>query len=137
MVYDPPMPVSWRIAEGCALLESDEMATLDEWKGAVDAALRARDFKRGMAVVHDLRRMFRVPTPDEARARLAFLVSRSREFGVSRWAIVVAGTAHYGMGRMAEFLSEDERAVEFQVFREPAEAIAWAARDAAAGGNVA
>ena len=30
------MPVTWRISEGCVLLESDEGATIEEWKTAVE-----------------------------------------------------------------------------------------------------
>jgi hypothetical protein len=130
------MSVSWRI-DGAVLLESDEKATLEEWKAAVDAALRAPAFERGMAVVHDLRRMFRVPSPQEAQERVDFLARRSQAFGIRRWAIVVAGTAQFGMGRMAEFLSDGAPGVDFRVFREPADAIAWARGEEAEGGNVA
>jgi len=136
MGYDSQVPVSWRITENCVLLESEPTATFDEWTAAVDAALVDEKFRPGMGVVHDLRRQFRVPTADEARERVDFLMSRSQKAGIRRWAIVVAGTAHYGMGRLAEFVS-DGGPVVFRVFLDVGEAHAWACGKHSESGNVA
>jgi hypothetical protein len=83
----------------------------------------------------DLRK---VPSPDEARERVRFLVARSQEFRIMRWAIVVSGTAHYGMGRLAEFVADRAPMVSFRVFKDdPSQAMAWAKGKEARGGNVA
>jgi hypothetical protein len=72
--------------------------------------------------------MSRIPTASEARERVAFLIARARVAGIRRWAVVVAGTTHYGMGRMAQFLSEPASHVVLRVFRDPSEAQEWACR---------
>jgi len=77
--------------------------TFQEWTTAVFEALADAAFRPGMGVVHDLRRMVRIPSATEASDRVDFLVVRSRTLKVSRWAIVVSGQAHYSMARLAEF----------------------------------
>ena len=131
------MPVSWRIAGRYVLVDSTDAPTLRDWKDAVDAALADPGFEKGMPLVHDTRRMTRVPMPEEARERVAFLIDRSRKWGIARWAVVVSGTASYGMGRMAQFLSESSRGIEFSVFRELDEAVKWAFAEEAAKGGAA
>jgi hypothetical protein len=120
------MPVSWRIEPPCVLLESLGAPTLEEWKAAIDAALTNPACAPGATVVHDLRRMTRIPDAEEAKSRVAFLAARSRRAGISRWAIVVEGSAHYGMGRMAQILADFEPRIRLRVFRELADAKAWA-----------
>jgi hypothetical protein len=119
------MPVSWRIAEGVVFLESDEAATFDEWKDAVGAALPVARTECVDAVVHDLRQMARVPSLREANARVQVLVQQSKTFGITRWASVVSGPENLGMGQTAEMLGAGEL-VEFRVFEDLAEAMAWA-----------
>jgi hypothetical protein len=64
----------------------------------------------------------------EVRDRVAFLIARGRAAGISRWAVVSAGEAHYGMARMAEILGDLERGPkpELCIFKDLAEAVAWA-----------
>ena len=119
------MPVSWSIRECIVHLESDEAATFEEWTSAVDAALRDSGFKVGMSVVHDLRRMVRVPSAQEAQARSDFLAAKSRACGVVRWAAVVALGAQFGMARMAEVFS-DRPSVTFRAFDSLEDAQRWA-----------
>jgi hypothetical protein len=121
------MPVSWRIAERYLLLESDEDATFEEWAAAVDAGLRDPGFRPGMGLVHDARRMGRVPSPDEANRRVEFLQRRMERMKISRWAVVVASSrpAQYGMAHMAEAFA-DVAGAPFRVFKDDfPDAIAW------------
>jgi hypothetical protein len=126
------MPVSWRLDGGLLFLDSDRGATFEGWSKAVEAGLRAaRDTGQGVvAVVHDLRRMARVPSLREAHARVALLVRESKAFGVRRWASVVGGPENLEMAQTAEMFGAGE-AVEFRVFEDLADAEAWA-RGAAA-----
>jgi hypothetical protein len=82
-----------------------------------------------MGLLHDARRMQRVPGPEETRVRVWFLMAQTRAHNVARWATVVAGGATHGMGRVAEALVDQlvdhERSVEFRVFTEMAEAEVW------------
>ncbi len=109
-------------------LESDEHATFEEWTAAVDASLSDPTFRTGMGVVHDIRRMLRVPSPDEARRRVDFLSKRMHETAIPRRAIVVPASrpAQYGMGRLAEAVAETVEA-PFRVFKDHLDAaIVWA-----------
>lgn len=122
--------VVWKITECAVVIESDEAATYDEWTAAIDEAFASPRFVCGTSVVHDLRRMIRVPTTEEARRRVGFLIARSRAGGVRRWAIVVSGAANYGMARMAQILAEfdSEPSVRLRVFTDLEEAMAWSRR---------
>jgi hypothetical protein len=118
------VPVSWRIADGVVILESEGEPTIGDWQAAVDAALAAPGFRAGMGLLHDARRMARVPTPQEARARVDFLAGRCRRRGVRRWAVVLDADAQYGMGRLAEAVAESA-GIDFRVFRERVDAEVW------------
>jgi hypothetical protein len=117
------MPVSWRISDGLVFLESDDPVTFAEWQAAIDAALANKDYRPGMGVLHDQRRLKRAPSIEEGKARVHFVAGR----GIRRWAVLAAGDATYGMGRMGEALSASTT-VEIRAFRNPAEAEAWARR---------
>jgi hypothetical protein len=117
------MPVSWRISDGLVVLESDELATFAEWQAAIDAAVTNKDYRLGMGFLHDQRRLKHAPSIEEGKARVNFVAGR----GIRRWAVLAAGDATYGMGRMGEALSA-ATPVEIRAFRDPAEAEAWARR---------
>jgi hypothetical protein len=119
------MPVSWSIRAGVVGLESDEAATFEEWKAAAEAAFADPAFRSGMSVLHDLRRFARVPSTQETQARVSFLVDRSLEHGIPRWAVVVSSPVQYGMSRMAEAFA-DRAPVRFRGFNDLDEALAWA-----------
>ncbi len=119
------MPVSWAIAEGLVLLKSDENATFEEWETAVDSALRDPAVVPGMGIVHDLRRLVRVPTVPEAAARAKVVETRSKALSLRRWAVVVTPGVQFGMARMAEAFTELVD-VEFRAFTDPLEARDWA-----------
>lgn len=118
------MPVSWRISEGIVFVESDEQAAFDDWQAAVASALGSSAYRPGMGLLHDARRMERVPTLEEARMRVWFVVVQARTHNVPRWAVVVGGSGGHAMARMAETLTDD-RSVAFRVFTDLAEAEAW------------
>ncbi len=118
------MPVSWRITNGLVHLESDEAATFDEWHAAVEAALADPAFRPGMGILHDWRKHRGVPPAAEVLRRSEYLARNAAPFDRMRWALLVATNAGYGLGRMAEVLTEP--GVRLRVFRDPAEAEAWA-----------
>jgi hypothetical protein len=116
----PDMPISWRVCEGFVRLESDGEVAFTEWRAAVDAALAHPDYRPGMGILHDWRRLRGAPSPEEIWRR----ADHGAQLGPIRWALVAPTTVAYGMGRMAEFLTE-ELAIELRVFRDIAEAEAW------------
>lgn len=115
------MPVTWRITDGLLWLESDGDASFDEWREAVEAALRHPDHRPGMGVLHDWRGLRAAPSAEELHPRASY----AKRLGPRRWAVVVEGQAGYGMGRMAEILTEP-MPVELRVFQDIREAEAWA-----------
>ena len=118
------MPVSWQIVDGLVHLESDEAATFEEWRDAVDAALADPAWRPGMGILHDWRK-HRTSLPSaEVAKRSAYLAHNAARFGQTRWALLVDSSASFGMGRMAETLTG--AGTRLRVFRDPVEAEAWA-----------
>lgn len=109
-------------------LLSDEESSLREWCDAIDAAVESPWFRPGMPVVHDARRMRRVPDAIEAQERINVLAMHAGASGFRRWATVVDGTAILGVGRMGETLASDV-GVSLRVFTDAGEAEAWARGD--------
>ncbi len=120
------MPVSWRIDHGLVRLESDDPATLDEWRFAVDRFSSHPDYRLGMSIVHDRRRRVSVVTTKEIRERAEFLTTRAESLGPTRWAIVAVRDLDFGMARIEEALLGRVPHIEFALFRDPAAAEAWA-----------
>jgi hypothetical protein len=135
------MPVSWHISKGVVFLESERQVTLDEWTSAVDGSLASDRYRPGMGVVQDWRRTKGLPAAKVIRLRIDVLVERARARGVNRWAIVVAGDARWeivvtgdacrGTAQASTPLA-GRSSVEFRVFKDLAEAEAWARMDSSA-----
>ena len=121
------MPVSWQIRNGLVRLESDEAATFEEWRDAVDAAIADPAFRAGMGIIHDWRKHANALPTAEVSKRSEYLARNAARFGRTRWALLVDNSVGYGMGRMAETLTGSGAVV--RVFRDPVEAEAWARGD--------
>jgi SpoIIAA-like len=122
------VPVSWTIAAGAVILESDEGVTFDEWKTALDAAFAEPGAAPKTAIVHDLRRMARVPAAAEAAERAQLVLWRSGAFAIRKWAVVVTPGMQGRMTHMAEAFTR-RGDVEFRAFTDLAEAKIWATRE--------
>jgi hypothetical protein len=118
------VPVSWRFANGVVFLESIEDATFEAWREAVDEFLAHPDYRPGMGVVHDWRRLSGVLLASEIVVRSAYLTRHLSEAVATRWALVASADAAFGMGRMAEAFV-NLSAIQVRVFRDLAEAEAW------------
>jgi hypothetical protein len=118
------MPVSWRIAHDVVWLDSGEAATFEEWRAAVDEFLAHPECRPGMPVIHDWRRMACTVDSCEIRARADYVRDAFALRGHTKWAIVASNSASYGMGRMAEALT-DASLVKLRTFRDPADAEGW------------
>lgn len=117
------MPVAWRVENGLVWLES-EQGSFDDWKAAVDAFLAHPDYRTGMGIIYDRRKLRRAPGVDELKIALAFVQSRRSKIGMARWALVVGSPAEFGMGRMAQILI-GETEVRIRAFFDPQEAEMW------------
>ena len=109
---------------GLVHLESDEGATFEEWRDAVDAALADPAFRPGMGIVHDWRKHASPLPTAEVKERSEYLARNAERFGRTRWALLVDNSASFGMGRMAQTLTGSGTGL--RVFRDPVEAEAWA-----------
>jgi hypothetical protein len=116
--------VSWQIANGLVLLESDASESFEEWRAAIEEAVASRDYRPGMGLVHDLRRSTRIPPTGEVEARAYHAAGQMRAHAIRRWALVVTSDAAFGIVRLAEMLAE--KAVDIRAFRDPEDAEAWA-----------
>jgi hypothetical protein len=120
------MPIAWRIADGIVHLESIGSSTFAEWCDAIDQFLAHPDYRSGMGVLHDWRRLTSAPPTTEVRARADHLVKHAARFGRMRWALVVGSAdVSYGMARMAEALVHAPSQIEVRAFRDPGDAEAW------------
>jgi hypothetical protein len=118
------MPVSWRIEEGVAFLESDEMSTVEDWKIAIEALVADPAWVPGTGLVHDRRRLRRTPDPREVRAAVDYVGAKQAVLGRARWAIVVSSPAGYGMARVGEALL-DASHIMLRTFYDLDSAEAW------------
>jgi hypothetical protein len=118
------MPVSWRIDEGVAFLESDAGATVEDWKTAIDALLAHPAWVPGTGLVHDRRRLRRTPDVREVRAAVDYASAKQAAIGRARWAIVVSSPAGYGMARVGEALLDTSH-IRLRTFYDLDSAEAW------------
>jgi hypothetical protein len=119
------VPVSWTITDGIVRLESDDAATLDDWRATVDAFRRHADYRTGMGVINDWRKRARAITAQDAQARTSYMVQYGAAFGPTRWAVVVSRDVDFGMARVEEAPLEGVPNITLRVFRDPIEAEAW------------
>ena len=119
------MAVSWRIKDGLVWLQSEGEWSRAEWRVAVDGFLADPEFRPGMGLIHDRRRLL-LPEKGlfEVKAEADFLRERTARIGKARWAAVVRDPESYGLGRMLQTLLSDTD-VSLRVFYDPAEAEAW------------
>jgi len=99
--------------------------TFEEWHAAIVGFLGHPDYRPGMGVLHDWRALLEAPQPLDVRRRADYLERHVASFRFTRWALVVSRSATYGMGRIEQTLLNGSP-VEIRIFRDLAEAEAWA-----------
>lgn len=113
---DPALQlVTFRLYRWPTLTESQEV--LDRL--SADSLLR-----RGVRVLVDQRLVPTVPEADYVRRSIDNLAHRWPALRGARWAALTSDPVTYGMGRMTEALAQ-RRGVEFRVFTDEREALAW------------
>jgi hypothetical protein len=119
------MPVTYRIDadERIVHLTMTGECSYDEWERAMLAALADPSYRPGFGFLID-RRGADITTPDFIRRVVCFNLEHQVELGGGRRAVVVGSTADYGMGRMAEILSDDSPS-PIRVFKDIDEALGW------------
>ena len=119
------MSVSYRITpeEGRVYMTMTGVTSFEEWERAMLAALADPSYRPGFGFLID-RRAAPSPTSDFIRRVVSFNKVHQGELGGGRRAVVVGSTADYGMGRMAEILSESSSS-PINVFTDIDEAQRW------------
>jgi len=103
-------------------------ATASDAIRVLPEVFRHVDFRPGMALVWDFRKMRRTWTVDEIRLLTGYLVAHVEERGPGKAAVLVSRDVDYGMARVAQaFTGDIPRPLE--VFRDPDAAEAWLAGD--------
>jgi hypothetical protein len=126
------LAISWEIKGGLVWVESTGDSGVAERISTIEAVLADPAYRSGMGLIYDVRRRTNVPEAVEIQQTVAYLASRGKEIGRSRWALVVNTEAAFGMGRMAGAMLESTSAtwasgslLTGRVFRDLAEAEAW------------
>jgi hypothetical protein len=99
--------------------------TYEQWAATMERIFAEPEYAPDFGILLDRSALPGTPETDYTARSVKYIDQRIREAGPSRWAILVGGTAAFGMGRMAQSLSTQEGAI--QVFRVRAEAEAWLA----------
>ncbi len=98
-----------------------------EWAAVMDAILVDPRYRPGMGFLVDRRAVGPLETPQLHRI-VSFMGSRLDDgFADTSWAIVVGGTADFGMARMSQALAADHPTV-IEVFHDEEAALAWLRR---------
>ena len=123
-------PFTYRIDRERAVVfleYGEQQPTAKEWCAVMDDLIVDRHFRPGMPLVSDRRRLAEPPTTSTLQEMARYVGVRRDAFGSTRWAIVTATPAEYGMVRMGSVLFEGAGSrIELQPFTEMETAIAWA-----------
>lgn len=103
--------------------------TAGEIVAAIDRSVHDPDFEPGLSVLSDHRRIERPLTTRQAKLTAAHLESLSRYLAGTRWAVVTASPASFGMIRMLAVLAE-RVPMTIRAFPTLEEAEAWLAETA-------
>jgi hypothetical protein len=104
-------------------LRNETTPTYEEWEACMIAVFADPAFEPGFAFLGDGRGL--PPSDTEmVRRTVKFASGHKREFGRSRWAIVVDTPAMYGMSRMGQSLGKSLVA-ETRIFTNLEDAEAW------------
>jgi hypothetical protein len=127
------MPTEYEIDKMAGIIRFDVRGaiTTEEMFQTLDRVVADPDFRAGMKVLSDHRRMETVVTSDFLMAFVRYLDDHGEAFRGSTWALVEASEAGYGMGRVAAALTEFQ-SVDMQVFRDIDQARRWLEAEAPA-----
>jgi hypothetical protein len=119
------MEFTYRIekSEKIVYLEGD-VSNFKQWKQTLLTLFADSNYERGFNFLSDRRLIEKPRSTEFIRSQISFLKEYTEQIEGCKWATVVSSTAAFGMGRMAQILSEDIPA-EMQVFTDMDEARQW------------
>jgi hypothetical protein len=102
--------------------------SFEEWKQTFLTLFADADYEKGFHFLSD-RRLIEIPRSTEfIRSQINFFRKHEEQIKGCKWATVVSSIAAYGVGRMAQMLSDDIPA-EMQVFTDMDKARQWLMED--------
>jgi hypothetical protein len=101
--------------------------SFEEWKQTLLTLFADADYEKGFNFLSDRRSIEEPRTAAYIKAAVRFLIDQVDQVGSCKWASVVSTTVAYGMGRMAQILSENT--LEVQVFTDIESARKWLIED--------
>jgi len=124
------MPIEVRIDKqlGVVLRRVTGKVTTEELIANFIETLQHPDYRPGMRSLSDLREVHPSTFSADARKIGDFVVSRSKQTGSARAAIVVSQDASYGMVRVLQVFAQNSP-MDIQVFRDMNEARTWLGLD--------
>lgn len=118
------MPMRYRVDPNDSIVYvTNDGTSFDEWRIVMDRLLVDSEYRPGMDFVVD-RRQAPPPEMSYVQATAGYVTAHSDRFRDSRSALVVTGSAAYGMGRVAEVLYESTPHA-LQVFTDYETAESW------------
>lgn len=112
------------VGEHLVTVTVSDRVSYEEWEVMIQAVLADPAYQPGFDFLSDRRTANPPPTIDAIRRGMAFFEIHREKLSNCRWALVVAGAAAYGMGRMTEALAA-ETGVRVKVFTEMDDARRW------------
>jgi hypothetical protein len=109
--------------ERVVYLEGDD-PSFKVWRQTMMDVFADPEFETGFNFLSDRRSAFEPRSAEFIRAAVNFVKAHNKEIGSCKWATVVSTMAAFGMGRMAQILSED-LPTELQLFTDIDKARQW------------
>lgn len=101
---------------------------IERWKQTFLTLFVDSDYEKGCNFLFDRRAIEELRSTEFIRATIRFLTIHKERIEGCKWAIVVSTTAAFGLGRMAQTLSED-LIKEMQIFTDIEKARQWLIED--------
>jgi hypothetical protein len=113
---------------GVVVIRYHGTISFGELRSVLGELRAAPDMAPGQALLDDFRDAVISLSGEEMRRLAEEAAPFHRARGAGKWALLVADTATYGLARMYVAQAQGGDAAAVQVFRDPAEALAWLGR---------
>jgi hypothetical protein len=108
MLQMVPITVEMDVANRRVVLTYHRQPTIEEWKTVMAGVLARPELVPGFAIVLDRSAVCFPATTKYVREKIKFIDVAQQNSGPYRWAFVVGDLGSFGMGRMAEQITEFE-----------------------------
>ena len=103
---------------------SGQTTDINVWKQTFLTLFADSDYEKGFNFLFDRRSIEELASTEFIKATIGFFNVHKEQVKGGKWAIVVSTTVAFGLGRMAQILSEDVLS-EMQIFTDIDKALRW------------